>query len=231
MATYLIIGASSGIGKATANLLVNQGHKVIGTYNNTPPASETSIDYHSLDVLAETLNLDFVPQTLDGLIYCPGSINLLPFKRIKPQDFVDDFNLQVVGAIKLIQACTQALKKGNNPSVVLFSTVAVQHGFNFHTQVATSKGAIEGLTRSLAAELSPTIRVNCIAPSITNTPLASKLLGNDAKIEANAQRHPLKKIGQPKDIAKTASFLLSEDANWITGQILAVDGGMSTLKV
>jgi len=231
MATYLIIGASSGIGKATANLLVNQGHKVIGTYNNTPPASETSINYHSLDVSAETLNLDFVPQTLDGLIYCPGSINLLPFKRIKPQDFVDDFNLQVVGAIKLIQACTQALKKGNNPSIVLFSTVAVQHGFNFHTQVATSKGAIEGLTRSLAAELSPTIRVNCIAPSITNTPLASKLLGNDAKIEANAQRHPLKKIGQPKDIAKTASFLLSEDANWITGQILAVDGGMSTLKV
>ncbi len=231
MATYLIIGASSGIGKSIAELLANKGHHVVATYNKNISKDATNINFHQLNVLDETLNLPFIPDAIDGIVYCPGSINLLPFSRIKPIDFLEDYKLQVIGAIKVIQACTKALKKGNTPSIVLFSTVAVQHGFNFHTQVAASKGAIEGLTKSLAAELSPTIRVNCIAPSITNTPLASKLLANETKIEANAQRHPLKKIGQPIDIAKMASFLLSKDTSWITGQIINVDGGMSTLKI
>lgn len=231
MATYLIIGASSGIGKATAQQLVEQGHQVIGTYYQTTPKDLDTVEFFSLNVLEQELDASQLPETLDGIVYCPGSINLLPFARIKPQDFLNDYNLQVIGAIKTIQACLKKLKKGHQPSIVLFSTVAVQHGFNFHTQVAASKGAIEGLTKSLAAELSPTVRVNCIAPSITQTPLAGKLLGSDAKIETNAQRHPLKKIGQAKDIANMVRFLLSEEASWITGQVLSVDGGMSTLKI
>ena len=231
MKNYLIIGASSGIGKATAQILAHQGANVIGTYNQTSPKSIENVSYYALDVFNENLDLSFIPETLDGIVYCPGSINLLPFTRIKPEDFIKDYELQVVGAIKVIQNCIKALKKGSTPSIVFFSTVAVQHGFNFHSQVAASKGAIEGLTKSLAAELSPTVRVNCIAPSITQTPLAEKLLSNDAKIVANAQRHPLKKIGQAEDIAEMVNFLLSEKSGWITGQILSVDGGMSTLKI
>ncbi|MGY6650180.1 SDR family NAD(P)-dependent oxidoreductase [Wenyingzhuangia sp. IMCC45574] len=231
MKTYLVIGASSGIGKATTKILASEGNKVIGTYNTTPPEDQENVSYFPLDVTQDELNLEFVPDAIDGLVYCPGSINLFPFARIKPADFLTDYNLQVVGAIKVIQFCLKKLKAGIQPSIVLFSTVAVQQGYNFHTQVACSKGAIEGLTRSLAAELSPTIRVNCVAPSITQTPLAKKLLSNDAKIEANAQRHPLKKVGQPEDLAAMVCFLISSKASWITGQVMHVDGGMSTLKV
>lgn len=231
MATYLIIGASSGIGLASAKLLSEQGHHVIATYHLTTPEKISNVNYYPLDITDDNLSFDFIPDSIDGIVYCPGSINLLPFVRIKPNDFLKDYQLQVIGAIKTIQNNLKALKKGNNPSIVLFSTVAVQQGFNFHSQVASSKGAIEGLTKSLAAEFSPTIRVNCIAPSITQTPLAQKLLNNDAKIEANTKRHPLKKIGQSEDIAHMVKFLLSNNALWITGQVLAVDGGISTLKI
>jgi len=150
--------------------------------------------------------------------------------RITPDAFISDFELQVIGAIKIIQSVLPNLKAVDNSSVVLFSTVAVQQGYNFHSQVATSKGALEGLTRALAAEFAPKIRVNAIAPSLTNTPLAGKLLSTDDKVKANDARHPLKRIGEPLDIAQMASFLLSEKASWITGQILKVDGGMSSLK-
>ncbi|WP_010135999.1 SDR family NAD(P)-dependent oxidoreductase [Ochrovirga pacifica] len=231
MATYLVIGASSGIGKATAKILALEGHSIIGTYHKTEPEKIENVRYFPLDVIQDTLNFDFVPEQIDGLIYCPGSINLLPFKRIQPKDFLSDYNLQVVGAIKSIQANLNRLKSASNPSIIVFSTVAVQQGFNFHTQVSSSKGAIEGLVRSLAAELSPTIRVNAVAPSITQTPLAKKLLSNSSKIEANAQRHPLKKIGTAKDIAHLVAFLVSEKASWITGQVVNVDGGISTLKI
>jgi NAD(P)-dependent dehydrogenase (short-subunit alcohol dehydrogenase family) len=153
------------------------------------------------------------------------------FKRIKPEEFVEDYQLQTIGAIKSIQAVLPKMKNVENAAIVLFSTVAVQTGFNFHTQVAASKGAIEGLVRSLAAELAPHIRVNGIAPSITDTPLAARLLNSDEKKKLNAERHPLKKIGTPADIAAGVEFLLSEKSSWVTGQIMHVDGGMSAIRI
>ncbi len=231
MENYLIIGASSGIGKALTGILAEAGHTVYATYCSTKVESNSSqVHYHHLDVLSENLNLDFLPDVLHGVIYCVGSINLLPFARIKPQEFINDFQLQVVGATTILQASLSRLKKSKKGAVVLFSTVAVQSGFPFHAQVSTSKGAIEGLTRALAAELSPTVRVNAIAPSITDTPLANKLLSSEDKKKANADRHPLKQIGTAENIAECADFLLRK-ATWMTGQIVTIDGGISTLKV
>jgi NAD(P)-dependent dehydrogenase (short-subunit alcohol dehydrogenase family) len=231
MKNYLIIGGSSGIGKALTEKLAKEGHQVFATFNQHKPQVERSnITYASLDVLEDEMNLDFLPASIHGLVYCPGSINLKPFSRIKPTSFAEDYQLQVIGAVKVIQTVLPRLKSAGNASILLFSTVAVQTGFQFHAQVSASKGAIEGLTRSLAAEFAPAIRVNAIAPSLTDTPLASKLLGTDEKREANAQRHPLKKIGSPEEIAEAAAFLLSEGASWTTGQIMHIDGGMSAIK-
>lgn len=231
MQQYLIIGGSGGIGQEIARQLAAAGNQVIATYNKNKPAHETPhIQYHHLDVLAENNVLDFIPATINGFVYCPGSINLRPFERIKVSDFEADYKLQVTGAIKLLQMVLPRLKQSTNASVVLFSTVAVQNGLPFHSQVAASKGAIEGLTRALAAEYAPNIRVNCIAPSLTDTPLAASLLNNEQKREANALRHPLKRVGTTADIANMTAFLLSEKASWISGQVLHVDGGMSSLK-
>jgi NAD(P)-dependent dehydrogenase (short-subunit alcohol dehydrogenase family) len=231
MQHYLIIGASSGIGQELARQLAAFGKQVIGTYNKNKPTEEhPNIRFHHLNVLEETHSLDFLPDELTGFIYCPGSILLRPFERIKATDFESDFKLQVIGGIQLLQLVLPRLKKSGNASVIFFSTIAVQMGLPFHTQISTSKGALEGLTRALAAEYAPVIRVNCIAPSLTDTPLANSLLNNEQKREANAQRHPLKRIGTAKDIANMAAFLLSDNSSWITGQIMHVDGGMSAIK-
>lgn len=231
MANYLIIGGSSGIGESITRLLAGEGHRVYASYNAHPVQSQnTLVEFYPLNVLDENFALDFLPEIIDGIIYCPGSITLRPFERIKPVDFITDYHLQVVGAVKVIQAALPGLKKSANAAIILFSTVAVQNGLPFHSQVAASKGAIEGLTRALAAELAPAIRVNCIAPSLTDTPLAAGLLNTEQKREANAARHPLKKIGTAADIAHMAVYLLSEKAGWITGQVIHVDGGMSTIK-
>ncbi len=224
----VIIGASSGIGKSIYQELSGQ-HNLYGTYNNTM-INETSIISQHYDVLAQKQLID-MPETIDGLVYCPGRIDLKPFARFTEEDFINDYKVQVLGAVKVIQQLLPNLKKSDQASVVLFSTVAVNSGFSFHSLVSSSKGAIEGLTKALAAEFAPKIRVNCIAPSLTNTPLAAKLLSTEEKVEAHAQRHPLKKIGQAEDIAHLAAFLLSEKSSWITGQILHVDGGMSTIKI
>lgn len=230
MKNYVIIGASSGIGNSIAVLLSEENHNVIGTYNNSNAEHSPKIQYHQLNVLEEQIDFSFLPEVVDGLVYCPGAINLKPFSRAKPEDFIQDYQLQVIGAIKCIQATLPYLKKSENPSIILFSTVAAQMGFNFHSIVSASKGAIEGLTKSLAAEFSPKIRINCIAPSITKTRLAASLLNTEEKQEASAQRHPLKKIGKPEDISNMVAFLLSEKATWITGQIFHVDGGISSIK-
>ena len=230
MGNYLVVGASSGIGKAVATQLAHEGHQVFATFNNNSIENIPNITAYPLNVLDENLDFSFLPDTIHGVVYCPGSINLKPFARITPNDFTQDFNLQVGGAIKVIQAALPALKNSGKGSIVLFSTVAVQLGLNFHTQVATSKGAIEGLAKALSAELAPTIRVNCIAPSLTDTPLSASLLNTEQKVEANALRHPLKRVGTVNDISEMTCFLLSEKASWITGQILHVDGGMSAIK-
>lgn len=231
MPDYLIIGASGGIGNELAIRLARDGNRVTATFrNNEPTELIPNISFHHLDVEADSFSLDFLPEELAGLVYCPGSIDLRPFDKIKPGDFEKDFALQVIGAIKIIQFVLPRLKRSANASIVLFSTVAVQTGLAFHSKVAASKGAVEGLTRALAAEYAPKIRVNCIAPSLTDTPLAASLLNNDQKKEANALRHPLKRIGTAEDIANMAAFLLSDKASWITGQIMHVDGGMSSVK-
>lgn len=230
MKNYLIIGGSSGIGKAIREQLISSGNNVYATYfqNDTFATEE---NYFSLDVRSEHPDLSFLPEVLDGFVYCPGAIDLKPFNRLKEASIIEDLNLQVMGAVRILQLILPKLKASGQGSVVLFSTVAVQTGFPFHAQVAISKGAIEGLTRSLAAEFAPTIRFNAIAPSLTNTPLAEKLLSSPEKIEANGQRHPLKRIGEAEDIAEAACFLLTDKSSWMTGQILHVDGGMSSLKI
>lgn len=228
MKTILIVGSSSGIGNAVKNILSSK-YNIYGTYYKTDH-TEVATSYY-LNVLDENPDFSFLPEKLDGLVYCPGAINLKPFARTKAEDFINDYKLQVIGAIKVIQACLPALKKSDQASIVLFSTVAVKMGFNFHSIVSANKGAIEGLTKSLAAEFSPKIRVNCIAPSVTNTPLANSLLNTPEKMENNAQRHPLKTVGEPEDIAHAVAFLLSDESKWMTGQTLHIDGGISSIKI
>lgn len=230
MGNYVVIGGSSGIGKALVKILEGEEHTVYATYNSNNVASREKVHYQQLDVLNDTFDDESLPEAIDGLVYCPGSINLKPFKRFTEDNFITDFRLQVLGATKLIQQLLPRLTKSGNSSIVLFSTIAVQNGFNFHSQVAVSKGAIEGLTRSLAAEFAPKIRVNAIAPSLTDTTLASKFLSTPEKTAAQADKNPLKKIGTANDIAEAASFLLSSKSSWITGQILHADGGYSTIK-
>ncbi len=230
MASYLIIGASSGIGLETARQLKSEGHVVYGTYRSHEP-EEGLFDkmYHwsHSDSIPDVSDL---PDTLHGLVYCPGNIKLLPFARIQPDVWVSDYELQVLGAVRWIQTVLPRLKVSGGASIVLYSTVAVGVGMNFHSLVGASKGAVEGLVRSLAAELAPTMRVNSIAPSLTDTPLAASLLNTEEKKSAAAQRHALKRVGRPQDIAALTSFLLSDKASWITGQVIGVDGGMSSIK-
>lgn len=231
MRNYVIIGGSSGIGKELVKILVGQGNNIFATYHNNPVKEKIeNVKYQQFDALTDNLEMENLPGEIHGLTYCPGSINLKPFHRFKEEDFIEDYRLQVVGAIRLVQQLLPRLKESGDSSIILFSTVAVQQGFSFHSQVSASKGAIEGLTRSLAAEFAPKIRVNAIAPSLTDTPLAGKLLSTPEKVEAQSKLNPLKRVGKALDIANSAAFLLSPESSWITGQILHVDGGFSSIK-
>ena len=174
--------------------------------------------------------MDDFPEEIHGLAYCPGSINLKPFHRFKEEEFLEDFKLQVLGATKVIKLLLPNIKKSEDASILLFSTIAVQSGYSFHSQVSISKGAIEGLTRSLAAELSPVVRVNALAPALTNTNLSSRFLNTEEKLNLQSEKNPLKKIGEAKDIAEAAEFLLTPSSSWVTGQIIHIDGGDSVIK-
>ena len=226
----LIIGASSGIGLAIVQTLQAEGASLFTASRRTPQGIQSQ--HITWDVTQPVEGLfDSLPDTLHGLVYAPGSINLKPFQRFSLADFQADFNVNVLGAVAAIQANLARLRKAGGASIVLFSTVAVQTGMGFHASIATAKGAVEGLTRSLAAELAANkIRCNAIAPSLTDTPLAASLLSSDEKREASNKRHPIGRVGTPQDLAAVAKLLLSDEGSWITGQVLNVDGGMGRLK-
>lgn len=228
MSNILLIGGNSGIGLATAKLLQTQGHNITAASRSNSALTALGIPTQSFD--AENPSELVLPETLDGLIYCPGTINLKPFHRLTPADFLKDFQINCLSAALVIQQALPSLKKSNSASIVLFSTVAVAQGMSFHASIATAKAAVEGLTKSLAAELAPKIRVNAIAPSLTATPLAAAFVGTDAKREAAEKRHPLQTIGNPDHIAQLAAFLLSDASSFITGQILHPDGGLSSIR-
>ena len=227
MKTLLIVGGSKGIGNSILKNLAPT-HKIFNISRTEPDIKHQNISHFGLDILEDQLP-DI--EQLDSIIYCPGSINLKPLKRLKPEDFTNDFNINVIGAVKVIQHYLNVLKNGNKPSILLFSTVAAKLGMPFHASVAASKSAVEGLTKSLGAEFAPTIRVNAIAPTVTDTELASKLLRNEKMVKNMKERHPLKKYLAPEEVAEMAAFLISDKAASISGQIFQMDCGIVSFKI
>lgn len=230
MKNILLIGGSYGIGLAIAQELQNDNNIFVASRSNENLAG-LNVTYIPFNASTDTLDTSKLPAVIDGLVYCPGSINLRPFRGLKPEAFEADLQINFISLVKVIQAILPNLTASEQSSIVLFSSLAASMGMPFHTSVAAAKGAIEGFAKALAAEYAPKIRVNVIAPSLTDTPLADKFLNNETKQEKSAERHPLKRFGKPEDSAQMASFLLSEKSSWISGQIFHVDGGMSTLLV
>ncbi|MEY4540536.1 MAG: hypothetical protein RLZZ306_2293 [Bacteroidota bacterium] len=227
----LIVGASSGIGLETAKSLLSKGFNIFSA-SRTKPDLEGITHFNWDAQNPDATIFGTLPEEIHGVVYCPGTINLKPFHRLSQDDFKNDFQINVLGAVSVLQALLPKLKKADGASIVLFSTVAAKIGMGFHASVSASKGAIEGLTLSLAAELSSNkIRVNCVAPSLTDTPLAKNLLSSDEKKDASNKRHPIGRFGTASDIANITSFLISDESSWITGQVLGVDGGMGSIKM
>lgn len=233
-ANFVVAGGSKGIGLELVRLLDPSADR-INVYSRSVDeltVNET-IRHHACDFSQDEVQLDELPESIQGVVYCPGSINLRSFRALKPDDFRRDFEINLIGAVKFLQACLPGLKKGagDHPTgVVLFSTVAVGQGMPMHASVAAAKGAVEGLTRSLAAEWAPRVRVNCLAPALTDTPLASRFFSSDDSRAAMAKKYPLGRTGLPNDLAAIARFLLLPESSWITGQVIGVDGGLSSLR-
>lgn len=227
--SILIVGGSSGIGLALATQLASK-NKVFVASRSSEAIQHLDVEHIVYDATQDELDTSKLPEILHGFVYCPGSINLRPFKGMKLEAFQSDFEINVIGAVRSLKAVLGHLNASGNAAVVFYSTVAVQTGMPFHSSVAASKGAIEGLTRSLAAEFAPHIRVNAIAPSLVDTPLASKFLNNEVKMEKANERHPLGRVGNANEIAQATAFLLGEESSWMTGRILQLDGGIGNLK-
>lgn len=225
----LIIGGSSGIGLALAEQLAPHNNVIVAS-RTAESIAGLDVKHITYDATQDDLDTSLLPEILHGFVYCPGSINLRPFKGLKLDAFQSDFEINLLGAVRSLKSVLNQLSASGNASVVFFSTVAVQTGMPFHSSVASSKGAIEGLTRSLAAEFAPKIRVNAIAPSLVDTPMASKFLNNEVKIEKANERHPLGRVGNAKEMAQASAFLLGEESSWMTGKILQLDGGIGNLK-
>lgn len=226
MKTILVIGGSRGIGAEIVKDLL-EDHKVINLSRSYTELVHENLNSHLADI--RTGELPHF-ERLDGMVYCPGTINLKPFSRLSPKDFLEDFEVNVLGAVRALQQYEGSLKAGDNASVVLFSTVASQVGMPFHASIAAAKSGVEGLVRSLAAEWAPGVRVNAIAPSITDTPLAQRILRSDSSRESIKARHPLKRILHPKEVAGLCVFLLSDKARSITGQVMNMDNGILGLR-
>ena len=233
----LVFGGSGSIGKALAiKLKENNYYPIIISRNENELkkiSAEIKCDYRVCDVL----NSDKIKEISDefkydiyGIAYCVGSINLKPLKITKDDDFIESFKINTLGAINVIKLHQESLAK-NNGSILLYSTIAVKQGFTNHSIISTAKGAVEGLTLSLAAEFAPKIRVNCIAPSLTDAKMTQKLISNETIKKAIENMHPLPKIGSGEDFSDIGSFLLSDKNSWITGQIFHIDGGRSTLRI
>lgn len=226
---YIFAGANSAIAKATSEMLRSSGHHVIGLSR-----TDVSDHYDESFIISDYADKSAYPSMespVNGIVYFPGSIRLKPFTRLSAEEYLEDFRIHALGAAMFTQHFLPNLKSAESPSVVFLSSVAARTGLSFHTSVSMAKGAIESLALALAAELSPTIRVNTVALSLTDTPLAASLLNTDQKKEASAQRHPLKRTGTVSDSAHAISFLLNENSGWITGTVLPVDGGMQSLRV
>lgn len=227
MKNIVIIGGSKGIGNA---ILVQQleTNKVYNISRTPAGISHPNLTHFSLDVLHDALP---EIENVDTLIYCPGSITLKPIGSLAVDDFRNDFEINVIGAVKVIQKYLPALKKGINPSIILFSTVAAKLGMPFHASIATAKAGVEGLVKSLGAELASTVRVNAIAPTITETSLSVGILRNDRMKENMIERHPMKSYLKPEEVASMANFLISENAKSISGQVFEMDYGIVSFKI
>jgi len=227
----LIVGGTSGIGlEVTAQLASTDSRIHLLSRTGQAMQGRNNVAHHICDVSTESPDFPVLNDALDGIAYLPGSITLKPFHLLREENFANDLKVNFFGAIRTLQHYLKNLKKAESASVVLMSTVAVQTGLPYHASIASAKGAVEGLTRSLAAELAPKIRVNAVAPSLTETPLAKTLLNNPEKRQGAAERHPLKRVGTPVDIANAVVFLLSDRSAWMTGQVLHVNGGYSNLR-
>ena len=232
---YLIFGATGSIGSSLAEQLVSSGNDIHLIGRNETELKNISEKLGCTSTVVDVLEDGFIEKVKDdiseikGIAYCVGSIDLKPFRMVTEQDFTKCMKLNLYSAVEAIKGYQEILKK-NKGSIVLFSTVAAQKGFSNHTIIASAKAAIEGLTVSLAAEFAPNIRVNCIAPSLTNSKIAEPMLKNKVLAEGIAKAHPLKRIGEGKDSASLAKFLITNDSSWVTGQVIAVDGGRSKLS-
>lgn len=228
----LVVGGSSGIGLSLVNFLRENNASVYVVSRSKPAGFPEEVAHLQADVTTDLQALgEFLPEQLHGLVYSVGSINLKPFNRLTPEDFLNDYRLNVLGAGQIIQLALKSLKNAAGASIVLISSVAANTGLPYHASISAAKGAVQGLAISLAAELAgQKIRVNVVAPSLTDTPMAQSLLSSPEKREASAKRHPLAKYGQPEDISKAIAFLLSGDSSWVTGQIIGIDGGLGKLK-